>query len=79
MKHGDQVRERILNAGIAQWPNVGVRAIARDIGMSHGAVLYHFGTAAALKDAITKHVLQSKDAGAVFEMIQNQLDASASK
>lgn len=73
MKHGEQVRARILQAGVRAWPNFGVRAIARDVGMSHGAVLYHYGSAAALKDAITAHVLNNKKPAELIRMIEKKL------
>lgn len=60
--HGDKRRRTILEAALALWADdpasVTVRAVARGAGLTHGAVLYHFGTVDALKaDAAALAVL----------------------
>lgn len=56
MTHGETMKEAILSHGLALWRQdvgfVSARAIAKRLGMTHSAILYHFGTSEALKAAI---------------------------
>lgn len=57
MTHGDRRRTQILEAGLSLWPGVTARNVAKSIGITHSAVLYHFGTSEALKDAVAAHAI----------------------
>jgi hypothetical protein len=63
--HGERVRASILAAGLDCWrfdpATVTARRIGRTLEMSHCNVLYHFGSAAALKDAIAAEAVRIGD------------------
>jgi AcrR family transcriptional regulator len=64
-KHGSRRRTQILNTGLQLWRDdpakVSARGIGRALGLTHSAVLYHHGNAAALKDAIASHAIDIGD------------------
>lgn len=60
MSHGDRRRAQILDAGLALWPDVTARNVAKSLGLTHSAVLYHFKTSQALRDAIAVHAFAVK-------------------
>lgn len=60
--HGERRKTEILQAGLRLWPDVSARNIGRHIGMTHTAILYHFGSAAALRDAVAVHAVRCADA-----------------
>jgi AcrR family transcriptional regulator len=66
MKHGDRQRAAILAEGLRLWRATGepasVRLVARGAGLTHGGVLYHFGTAKGLRDALAAEAVASADA-----------------
>lgn len=63
--HGERVKRLILTCGIKLWRKDPVTVSARRIGlmmnMTHGAVLYHFGTADAMKAAIADEAVRLGD------------------
>jgi AcrR family transcriptional regulator len=63
--HGDRVKASILATGLALWradpATVSARAIGQALGISHGAVLYHYGSADALKAAIAAEAVRVGD------------------
>ena len=69
MKHGDRRKEQILQAGLALWPNVTARSIARALDMTHPGVLYHFSTAEALSNAVAAYAVRIGDAQIVPQLI----------
>lgn len=56
--HGERTKAAILRAGLDLWPNVSARGIGKALGLTHPACLYHFGTSAALKDAIAAEAVR---------------------
>jgi AcrR family transcriptional regulator len=67
--HGERTKQAILSAGLALWPNVTARGIAKALGMTHPAVLYHFDTSAALKDAIAREAVRIGRADVIRQLI----------
>ncbi len=55
--HGSNVKRKILDAAVKLWPNASARKIADDIGVTHGAVLYHFDGSTGLQNAIADHAV----------------------
>jgi AcrR family transcriptional regulator len=69
MTHGDRRKAQILEAGLALWPNVTARSIARALDMTHPGVLYHFGSAEKLCEAVAAHAVRTRDARVVPQLI----------
>ncbi|HRQ13045.1 MAG TPA: TetR family transcriptional regulator [Promineifilum sp.] len=73
MKHGDKVRRNILDAGVRLWRDnpskLSARKIAAELRMSHASVLYHFGTAEGLRNAIASHAVTMGDQRVVAMLI----------
>lgn len=65
MKHGDRRKAQILEAGLQLWhdgeSNVTARGIAKLLGMTHTAILYHYKNSDELKLSIARHAVVSKD------------------
>lgn len=79
--HGDRVKARILAAGLDLWSfdagAVTARRIGKRLGMTHGAVLYHFAGIDALKHAIAVEAVRVKDAVIVPMLIASKHPAAA--
>jgi len=73
--HGERVKLRILETGVRLWlldpALVTARRIAAEMGMTHAAVLYHFGTSARLKDAIAAHAVERGEARIIGHLIMS--------
>jgi AcrR family transcriptional regulator len=71
--HGERIKGLILITGIKLWRRDPAAVSARKIGqmmeMTHSAVLYHFGSAADLKDAIAAEAVRIGDAVIVPQLI----------
>lgn len=67
--HGEQIKARILKAGLELWPDVTARAIGRKLELSHSAVLYHFHGADALKAAVAQYALHTGNSKVIVQMI----------
>jgi len=74
--HGERVKLRILEMGLQLWranPSyVSARRIAHELGLTHGAVLYHFGHSAALIDAIAFHAVKQGESRVIVSLIGMQ-------
>ena len=67
MKAGERTRQAILRTGLALWcadplKPVSARKIGQEMGITHGAVLYHFKTSDKLRDALAS---EARRTGAV--------------
>ncbi len=69
MKPGERTRERIMETGCDIWPNVSCRAIARKLGITHCAVLYHYSTVEALRAAIADYAVRNERARVIAQLI----------
>lgn len=82
MAHGDQVKARIIAAGLSHWSEcdgaVSVRALARIVGMNHASLLYHFKSRAALCDAIACEAVRTRDPRILPRLIVSGHPAAAS-
>lgn len=71
MKHGDKVKIKILQAGLQQWRvsyrNVTARNIAKTLGLTHAAVLYHFPE--GVEQAVAKYAVEQKDKTVIRQLI----------
>lgn len=65
----NDTKERILKAGLKLWPDVGPRAIGRALDMSHARVLYYFGNAADLSDAIANYAVAQGNSKVIVQLI----------
>lgn len=69
--HGDKIRLKILDAGLAIWPDITPSNVAREAGMkSHASVLYHFPRA-ELKNAIAEHAVATECSKVIIQLIAN--------
>lgn len=78
--HGERVKASILTTGLNLWRNgerVTARAIGRALNMTHSAVLYHFGGADGLHDAVARHAVSVGDAIVVPQLIVAKHAAAA--
>lgn len=75
MKH--QTKQAILDAGVKSWPHVSARAIARELGTTHSAVLYHFGSIRALSDEVAAEAVRIGDRRVVLMLIAERHSAVA--
>lgn len=61
--HGDRTKAAILSTGLALWRDdsrlVSARGIGAVLGLTHSAILYHFGTSEALRDAIADEAVRT--------------------
>ena len=78
MTHGERTKQRIMTTGLQLCPNVTARKIAHTLGLTHGAVLYHYGTSAALRDAVAAHAVAVGDRSIVPQLIAARHAAAAS-
>lgn len=72
-KHGDAVRAKILEIGMKLWASgqaPTARAIASDLGVSaHSAVIYHFGSAEKLRNAIAARAVETENNRVIVQLI----------
>lgn len=74
MKHGDKVKQSILDAGLSVWAEKGrqavtTRAIGKAVGLTHGAVLYHFGAASTMVDAVAEEAVRVGNSTVIRQLI----------
>lgn len=72
--HGARIRDAIILAGLALWREGGASSVtAGRIGtrvqLSRQAVLYHYGSADALREAVGRAAIERHDADVVRQMI----------
>jgi AcrR family transcriptional regulator len=64
--HGERVKASILATGLELWrdnaASVSARKIGQRLGMTHGAVLYHFTNADGMKHALAVEAVRTGDA-----------------
>ena len=80
--HGERVKASILEEGLKLWrvdpASVSARAIAQQLGVTHGAILYHFGTSFAMRSAIAAEAVRIADPVIVPMLIAAKHSAVAS-
>ena len=69
--HGDKTREKILKAGVDLWPHASPTAIARELDMTHPAVLYHFPDDSLL-DAIAEYAVKIGESRVILQLIASR-------
>lgn len=67
MKKGEDLKKKILKAGLKLWPNVTVCNVAREVGISHPNVSYYFK--GKLKEAVIKYAIEIKDSKVIAQLI----------
>jgi AcrR family transcriptional regulator len=79
--HGERVKAAIIATGIRLWhvnpAHVTARRIAREHGVTHAAVLYHFGNAEGLRNAIADAAVSCGDRVIVPQLITAKHPAAA--
>ena len=63
---GEQTKEEILKAGLELWPDVTPSTIARKIGITHTAVLYHFSN---VKEAVAQYAVDNDCSPVIVQML----------
>lgn len=81
MKHGEQIKSRIIATGLGLWRDdpakVSARRIGQTLGLTHSAVLYHFGTTEAMRAAIAAEAVRIGDSVIVPLLIASRHPAAA--
>lgn len=81
LSHGERKRASILATGIALWRDdpakVSARRIGAQLGMTHSAVLYHFGNVEALRSAIAVEAVRVRDDVIIPQLIASRHPAAA--
>lgn len=71
--HGARIKAAIIATGLDLWradpATVSARRIGHKLGLTHSAILYHFGTADALKDAVAAEAVRIGDKAIVPQLI----------
>jgi AcrR family transcriptional regulator len=79
--HGQGVKAAILTEGLALWridpATVSARRIAKQLGMTHANILYHFGSTAGLKNAIALEAIRVGDRKVIPMLIACGHEAAA--
>lgn len=79
--HGARVRAAIIAVGLDLWrtdpTSVSARGIGTRLKMTHSAVLYHFGSASALKHAVASEAVRVGDPAVVPHLIVTGHPAAA--
>lgn len=61
--HGNRTKAAILATGLTLWRDdprsVSARGIGTVLGLTHSAVLYHFGSSAGLRDAVAAEAVRT--------------------
>jgi AcrR family transcriptional regulator len=65
---GRKTRDKILEAGVAVWPDVTARSISRQIGMTHPAILYHFPNG-SLRESVVSYALKNRCSRVIAHLI----------
>lgn len=72
-KHGDKKRREILDSVLSVWANdpanLTVRQIAKKCGISHGGILYHFGSIDQLKHEAATLAVQTENSRVIAQLI----------
>lgn len=76
MKHGEKTRKRILEAGVKLWPNPTLSNVAREIGLAHSAILYHFKTE-SFRDDIAAYAVETGNSRVIIQLIAEDHPAVA--
>jgi AcrR family transcriptional regulator len=63
------IKTSILDAGLAMWPHVSVRGLARRIGVTHTAVLYYFSDLDGLRSAVASHAVETDCSRVICHLI----------
>lgn len=70
-KQGQETRAKILETGLQMWlknpDSVTANAIAKNLEITHGAVLYHFPN--GVKNAVASHALKVGNAEIIAQLI----------
>lgn len=72
MKAGERSKQKILDAGVAIWASgrqPTVQAIADMLSASRPGVVYHFGTAHGLREAVARHAVQCGDSRVITQLV----------
>lgn len=79
--HGERVKQQILDVGLALWREdaalVNARQIGLKLGMTHAGCLYHYGSSAALRDAVASYAVAKGDTVVVRQLIVSNHPAAA--
>lgn len=71
--NGDKTKLAILETGLRLWmvdPSyVTARRIADELGITHGAVLYHFASSLGLRNAIAVHAVKEGESRVIAHLI----------
>lgn len=72
IKQGHERRLAILNAGLQLWPDVNPSTIAKNLGITHAAVLYHFPN---VKDAVAFYAVENRHLPVLVQLIATDHEA----
>ena len=79
MKHGDKMKQNILNAGLVLWRQNPIHVTARNVGdavgLRHSTVLHHFK--GRLRDAVAEHAVAAGDSKIIMQLMATNHPAVA--
>lgn len=79
--HGERVKVQILQAGLKLWREnpafVSAKRIGAALGLTHSGCLYHYGSSAALRDAVAEYAVAAGDPVVVPQLITANHPAAA--
>lgn len=69
MKHGEKIKQKILDVGVSIWPDVTLSSVARAAGFkSHASVSYYFPND-ELKDAVAAHAVETNNSRVIVQLL----------
>lgn len=76
-RKGADTREAAVEIGLSMWPDVSLRRVAQELNITHPALLHHFKSAAAFKDAIAAYAIEKRDTRVIKSLIVHEHPAVA--
>lgn len=70
------LKSKIIATGLQHWRDdpskVSARGIAKTLGITHAAILYHFGSSKEMKDAIAAEAVRIGDSAIIVYLIASR-------
>jgi AcrR family transcriptional regulator len=73
LKAGERTKREILEAGVKLWipsnGQINAHSIGASIGLTHSAILYHFGTINELRNAVAEHAVSVGNSRIIMHLV----------
>lgn len=60
-------KEKILDAAIKTWPDLRLQVVAKEAGVTHPNILYHFPNG-TLRDAVAEHAVKTDNSSIILQL-----------